>query len=47
VTEVRLRVTLLKSDDGDLIVVPNSELFTKPVTVHKSPARESTPAPPA
>ena len=47
VTEVRLRVTLLKSDEGDLIVVPNSELFTKPVTVHKSPARESTPAPPA
>ena len=47
VTEVRLRVTLLKSDDGDLIVVPNSELFTKPVTIHKSPAREPTPAPPA
>src|SRR5438128_280515 len=29
VTDVRLRVTLIKSDAGDLIVVPNSELFTK------------------
>lgn len=34
VTEVRLRVTLLKSDAGDLIIVPNSELFTKSVTIH-------------
>ncbi|HVH64034.1 MAG TPA: mechanosensitive ion channel domain-containing protein [Candidatus Dormibacteraeota bacterium] len=34
VTEVRLRVTLLKSDKGDVIIVPNSELFTKPVTIH-------------
>ena len=34
VTDVRLRVTLIKSDAGDLMVVPNSELFTKPVTVH-------------
>jgi small conductance mechanosensitive channel len=44
VTDVRLRVTLIKSDAGDLIVVPNSELFTKPVTVHRS---SPTPAPPA
>ena len=36
VSEVRLRVTLIKSDAGDLIVVPNSELFTKAVTVHRS-----------
>ena len=43
VTDVRLRVTLIKSDAGDLIVVPNSELFTKPVTVHGSSA---TPTPP-
>ena len=43
VTDVKLRVTLIKSDSGDLIVVPNSELFTKPVTVHRSTA---TPAPP-
>lgn len=34
VTEIRLRVTLLKTDSGDLVVVPNSELFNKPVTVH-------------
>src|SRR5207244_9758081 len=37
ITDVRLRVTLIKSDVGDLIVVPNSELFTKPVTVHGAP----------
>lgn len=36
ITDVRLRVTLIKSDEGNLIVVPNSELFTKPVTVHGS-----------
>jgi small conductance mechanosensitive channel len=34
VLEVKLRVTLLKTDSGDLLVVPNSELFNKPVTVH-------------
>ena len=34
ITDVRLRVTLLKSDQGNVIVVPNSELFTKPVTIH-------------
>ena len=34
VTDVRLRVTLLKTDSGDLLVVPNSELFNKAVTVH-------------
>jgi small conductance mechanosensitive channel len=44
VTDVRMRVTLIKSDAGDLIVVPNSELFTKPVTVH---GRTPTPTPPA
>jgi len=43
VTDVRLRVTLIKSDAGDLIVVPNSELFTKPVTVHT--ARSTTEPP--
>jgi small-conductance mechanosensitive channel len=37
VTEVRLRVTLLRSDRGDVVVVPNSELFTRPVTVHSNP----------
>jgi small conductance mechanosensitive channel len=34
VTEIKLRVTLLKTDSGDLVVVPNSELFNKSVTVH-------------
>ena len=34
VTEIKLRVTLLKTDAGDLVVVPNSELFNKAVMVH-------------
>jgi small conductance mechanosensitive channel len=34
VSEIKLRVTLLKTDAGDLVVVPNSELFNKTVTVH-------------
>jgi small conductance mechanosensitive channel len=34
VTEIKLRVTLLKTDSGDLVVVPNSEMFNKAVTVH-------------
>lgn len=58
VTEIKLRVSLLKSDSGDLLVVPNSELFNKAVTVHvradKRAAEEKAegeseakPAPPA
>jgi len=58
VTEIKLRVTLLKTDSGDLVVVPNSELFNKAVTVHvradkraaeeKAEANsEAKPAPPA
>src|SRR5262252_9395885 len=47
VTEVRLRVTLFKSDNGDVIIVPNSELFTKPVTIHGvTPEEEAKKAPP-
>ncbi len=49
VTDVRLRVTLLKTDAGDLVVVPNSELFTKAVTVHVRAAEraaETKSAPP-
>lgn len=38
VTDIKLRVTMLRSDSGDLIVVPNSELFNRPVTVHATPA---------
>lgn len=33
VVEVKLRVTLVRTNEGDLLVVPNSELFTKPVLV--------------
>jgi small conductance mechanosensitive channel len=44
VSDVRMRVTLITSDEGDLIVVPNTELFTKPVIVH---GRTPTPEPPA
>lgn len=40
VTDVRLRVTLLRTEEGDLMVVPNSELFTKPVVVLNRPAPE-------
>jgi small conductance mechanosensitive channel len=48
VTDIRLRVTLLKSDEGDVIVVPNSELFTKPLRIHGvTPEAEAKKAPPA
>ena len=52
VSEVRLRVTLLRNVSGDTIVVPNSELFTRPVTIHAKEAaaaadEETKPAPPA
>jgi small conductance mechanosensitive channel len=48
IIEVRLRVTLLRSEEGDVIVVPNSELFTKSVTIHgKTPEEAAKPAPPA
>jgi small-conductance mechanosensitive channel len=56
ILEVKLRVTLVKTDSGDLLVVPNSELFNKPVTVHvgavqrvaetKSETGEAKPEPP-
>lgn len=47
VTDVRLRVTLLRSETGDVIVVPNSELFTKPVTIYGvTPEEEAKKAPP-
>jgi small-conductance mechanosensitive channel len=52
VSEVRLRVTLLRNEVGDVVVVPNSELFTHPVTIHAragGPAdteEEPRPAPP-
>jgi small conductance mechanosensitive channel len=42
VTEIKLRVTLLKTDSGDLLVIPNSELFNKAVTVHVRAAERTT-----
>ncbi len=47
ITDVRLRVTLLRSDEGDVIVVQNSELFTKPIRIHgTTPEEEAKKAPP-
>jgi small-conductance mechanosensitive channel len=47
ITEIKLRVTLLRNDSGDLIVVPNAELFGRPVTVHaRVTETEVKPAPP-
>jgi small-conductance mechanosensitive channel len=46
VTDVRLRVTLLRTEAGDLVIVPNSELFTNAVKVRTSSGAASTPAPP-
>jgi small conductance mechanosensitive channel len=34
VEQIKLRVTMLKAESGDLVVLPNSELFNKGVTVH-------------
>ncbi|HKW59828.1 MAG TPA: mechanosensitive ion channel domain-containing protein [Candidatus Dormibacteraeota bacterium] len=45
ITDVRLRVTLLRNEDGDTVVVPNSELFTKPVTI-RARAEATRSAPP-
>lgn len=33
ITEIRFRVTYLKGKDGELIIVPNAELFNSTVTV--------------
>ena len=41
VAEIKLRVTLLKSDAGDLVVIPNAELFNKSVTVHVKAAERA------
>jgi small conductance mechanosensitive channel len=52
VTDIKLRVSLLKTDAGDLVVVPNAELFNKAVTVHVKAAERAAetaspkPAPP-
>src|ERR1700682_5325858 len=49
VTEIKLRGTLLKTESGDLLVIPNSELFNKAVMVHVRAAEraaETSSAPP-
>jgi small-conductance mechanosensitive channel len=46
VTEIRLRVTLLRGDDGSLVVVPNAELFNKAVSVQRPPPEAPAPARP-
>ena len=46
ITDVRLRVTLLRSDSGDLVVIPNSELFGQAVTI-RSRSNGTKPEPPA
>jgi small conductance mechanosensitive channel len=50
VTDIKLRVTLLRNESGHTIVVPNSELFNRPVTIQGRPAasaaEEAKPAPP-
>jgi small conductance mechanosensitive channel len=37
VTDVRMRVTYLRGAEGEMLVVPNSELFTKIVVVSQAP----------
>jgi small-conductance mechanosensitive channel len=39
VTDIRLRVTLLRGEDDALIVIPNSELFTKTVVIRRPAPR--------
>ena len=46
VSEIKLRVTLLRTEEGHLLVVPNSELFTKPVTIFTQKVEEPPPPPP-
>jgi small conductance mechanosensitive channel len=43
VTDVRMRVTLLRTDAGELVVVPNSRLFTNAVTIRSAEATTTTP----
>jgi small-conductance mechanosensitive channel len=37
VTDIAMRVTYLQAEDGSRIIVPNSELFTKPLSVSVAP----------
>jgi small-conductance mechanosensitive channel len=42
VTDVKMRVTLLRTDGGDQVVVPNSELFGRPVIVRAKKTTAAT-----
>jgi small-conductance mechanosensitive channel len=42
VTDVKMRVTLLRTDGGDQVVVPNSELFGRPVIVRATTISAAT-----
>ena len=41
VSQVRMRVTMLTTDAGDTVVVPNADLFTKAVTIHGRKSAET------
>jgi len=46
--DIKLRVTLIRTDSGDVIIIPNSELFNKPVTIFSKKLEEvAKPEPPA
>lgn len=44
ILEIRFRVTYVRGEDGSLIVVPNTELFTSTVTIKNPDGRETRPA---
>ncbi|HZV52720.1 MAG TPA: mechanosensitive ion channel domain-containing protein [Candidatus Dormibacteraeota bacterium] len=46
VTEVQMRVTYLRGAAGEVIVVPNSELFTRTLSVSPAPPGWGSPPPP-
>jgi len=46
VSDVRMRVTYLKGEDGSLVVVPNAELFNTSVTIFKAAGEAPRQAPP-
>jgi small-conductance mechanosensitive channel len=47
VVEIKLRVTLIRTDAGDLAVLPNSALFGQPVVIYQKQVEAAAkPAPP-
>lgn len=47
IEDIRLRVSLLRGDDGSLLVVPNTELFNSAVSVRPAGSRAPSPPPTA